>query len=364
MPKPSATDPKDPRYKTVVAAAQQAIRQGQLLGRKDLADLTGVHRNQVQRILRVARDRGEIPDRTRGSNRTDLSIGFRSPDLPTRARSIEELLESKCAEFERVDAEEAARHLVPVEVLIDGPVGICHMGDPHIDDPGSNFPVLMRDIQIINETEGLWAATVGDLQNNWCNRLAHLHAEQTVTAEEAWVMVEWLVRSVDWIYMVGGNHDAWSGSGDPLLWIQRLAAIAVGDYSGARIELQFPNGKKVRVNARHDFSGSSQWNLAHSIMKAFQMGFKDHVLTAGHRHADAYGLCVDPESGLIGHAIRTSGYKVHDSFAKQQGFVKHRVSPSVTTIIDPECDDDDPNLVQVIWDTQRAADYLTWMRAR
>jgi len=362
MPRLGVTDSQDPRYKIVVSTAQQAIRQGQLLGRKDLVGLTGVSRDQVQRILRAARDRGELPDRAQGSNRTDLSVGFRSPDLPSHVRSIEELKADRRSEFTRVDTAEQARHLIPVEVLIDGPVGICHMGDPHIDDPGSDFPTLERDIKIINETPAFWAATVGDMQNNWCNRLAHLHSEQTVTSEEAWILVEWLVRSTDWIYMVGGNHDLWAKGSDPLQWIRRLSSVAVGEYSGARIALQFPNGKEVRINARHDFSGSSQWNLAHSLMKAFTMGFKDHILTAGHRHADAYGLCVDPESGLIGHALRTSGYKVHDSFAKQQGFVDHRVRPSVCTIIDPSREDDDPNLIQVFWDTQRAADYLTWIR--
>lgn len=333
------------------------------MGRKDLVELTGVPCNAVARILRAARKRGELPDRDRGSNKPDINLGFRSLALPSNLPTLDELKDRRRKEFVRIDKAEDARRVIPIDITLDGPICICHMGDPHVDDPGSDFPSLERDVEIINATEGMWAATVGDLHNNWCHRLAHLHAEQETTSDEAWVLVEWLVRSTDWIYMVGGNHDAFSGNGDPLRWIQRLAHIGAAEYHGARMALQFPNGKEVRVNCRHDFSGTSQWNLAHSPMKAFTMGFKDHILTCGHRHGDAYGMCVDPESGLIGHALRTSGYKVHDSFAKRKGFVSHRIAPSVCTVIDPRYDDDDPRLVTVFWNTRQAADYLTWQRS-
>jgi hypothetical protein len=208
----------------------------------------------------------------------------------------------------------------------------------------------------------LFGANVGDNNNNWVGRLAQLFGNQETTAAEAWMLVEWVVKSTPWLYLLAGNHGVWSGAGDPLHWM--ISHAGVFAEWGARLELNFPNGKRVRINARHDFRGTSMWNPAHGPMKAIQSGWRDHILTCGHLHTSAHGVLKDPSTGLISHALRVAGYKRHDSYAHQLGLPNGNVSPSFTTIIDPRYADDDPRLIQTIFDTETAAGYLTFLRGR
>jgi len=302
-----------------------------------------------------------IRDVERKSKRHDLS--FIQSALPSDVAPIDELLQRREREYDRKQRADEARKLIPVKVAVPGPVGIVHMGDPHVDDPGTDIRTLRRHIEIINATPGMIAANVGDLQNNWVGRLARLYAEQSTSAAESWALTEWLVCSTPWLYLIGGNHDLWSGAGDPLKWIAAHYGTQYEPW-GARINLTFPNGKQVRVNARHDFAGNSMWNTAHGPAKAAQMGWRDHLLTCGHKHTSGYQLLKDPASGLLTHALRIAGYKVHDRYAKELGLPNQNITPAVVTIIDPQYADDDPRLITVINDVEEGAEFLTWKRKK
>lgn len=137
----------------------------------------------------------------------------------------------------------------------------------------------------------------------------------------------------------------------------------VYEYHGARLNLNFPNGKQVRINARHDFRGHSMWNPSHGVAKAAQMGWRDHILTCGHKHVSGYQPLKCPATGLISHAMRVAGYKQYDYYGQREmGLPDQNISPAFTTIIDPQYDDDDPRLISVKFDVQDAADYLTYRR--
>ena len=192
---------------------------------------------------------------------------------------------------------------------------------------------------------------------------ARLYAEQSTSATQAWRLAEWFVRRCDWLYMIAGNHDLWSGSGDPLKWIAKQQN-ALYKSSEARIALRFPNGMEVRVNARHDHSGSSIWNPAHGPMKAAIMGTRDHIYVAGHKHESAYSVLKDAISGITMHACKVASYKVYDRYAKDRGFRDNALSPCVLTTINPDLPPEHPDLVKVWWDPQEGADYLTYLRRR
>ena len=61
------------------------------------------------------------------------------------------------------------------------------------------------------------------------------------------------------------------------------------------------------------------WNTAHGLSKAIQMGWRDHVLTAGHTHVSGYQVLKDPATGLVSHALRIASYKEIDRYAEQKG---------------------------------------------
>jgi hypothetical protein len=284
-------------------------------------------------------------------------------DLPDELPTADELLQRRSKQFHRKKEAKEARALVPVSIRLDGPIGLMHMGDPHVDDDGTNIDLLRRHVDLANKTDGLFACNVGDFSNNWVGRLARLYGQQSLSAAEAWVLVEWLVKSTRWLYLIGGNHDLWSGAGDPIQWMAKSARVSY-EAHGMRLGLTFPNGRVIRVNARHDFSGHSQWNTAHGPAKAAQMGWRDHILTCGHLHTSGYNVVRDPASGLISHALRVGSYKTYDRYAEERGLPNQTFTVAPVTVIDPEQPDDSPRCVTVFLDPEEGAEFLTFKRKR
>jgi hypothetical protein len=319
----------------------------------------------LQMRLKKMKDKGYvIPDSTYQPGRQVVDKGdYEFTALPDDDVPIEELIAQRKRKFQHKREHEEASKLIPIKVKMDGAIGILHFGDPHVDDDGCDIEAIERHTDLVNRTEGLFAANVGDTTNNWCGRLARLYADQTTSAAQAWKIAEWFIRRCDWLYMIGGNHDLWSGSGDPLRWIAKQQD-ALYKSSEARLALRFPNGLEVRVNARHDHSGSSIWNPAHGPMKAALMGTRDHLYVAGHKHESAYSVLKDAISGITMHACKVASYKIYDRYAKERGFRDNCLSPCALTTINPALPPDHPDLVKVWWDPEEGADYLTFLRRR
>lgn len=333
-----------------IACDRNQAKAARLLGVDRTTFIARLHRCKAAGLIKDEAERTEKP--------------FEIAELPSDTPSAEELRERIKKGFERKKAAEEARRLVPIKIKIDGPIGITHFGDPHVDDDGCDMAQLERDVATVNKTEGMFAANLGDSHNNWVGRLARLYGEQATSAKEALVLVEWLVRSMDWLYIIGGNHDLWSGAGDPLKWMSKQNGT-IYEAWGVRAGLRFRNGKEVRINARHDFTGHSMWNPNHGPMKATKMGWRDHILTCGHKHVSFItGPDVDPATKLLTWTVRCAGYKKIDRYASELGLPDQSPFASCTTIIDPQYADDDPRLVTVIPDVEMAADFLTFLRRR
>lgn len=336
-----------------------------------VAERIGKDESSVRRAITQARAKGFIADWERrvvgkvgesGAEPPEERPAFEIPHLPSDQIPVEDLIRLRCEHFDRKSAAEEARRLIPVNIKIRGPIGLCHVGDPHVDDDGCDFPRLLADIETIRDTEGMFGGNIGDLQNNWVGRLARLYGEQSTSAKQAWQLTEWLIKAVPWLYLVKGNHDLWSGAGDPIDWMRR-GAPGVTEPWQVRFALRFPNGREVRVNARHDFAGHSMWNPVHGLGRAAQMGFRDHILVAGHRHTSGYMILKDPATGLLSHGIRVGGYKVYDHFAKTKGFPDANFAPSAVNIIDPDAADE-TQLVTTFFNVQEAAEYLKYKRRK
>lgn len=325
--------------------------------------------NERSLMMRIKKMRAKgyiIPESTyqQGAVKQDVEKpGFSFTPLPDDDIPIEELIEQRKRKFLHKREHEEASKLIPIKVKLGGAIGLLHFGDPHVDDDGCDIGAIERHTALVNKTEGLFACNVGDTTNNWCGRLARLYADQSTSAAQAWKIAEWFVGRCDWLYMIAGNHDLWSGSGDPLKWIAKQQN-SLYKSSEARIALRFPNGMEVRVNARHDHSGSSIWNPAHGPMKAAIMGTRDHIYVAGHKHESAYSVLKDAITGITMHAVKVASYKVYDRYAKDRGFRDNALSPCVLTTINPDLPPDHPDLVKVWWEPEEGADYLSFLRRR
>jgi hypothetical protein len=288
---------------------------------------------------------------------------FEVEELPSELPTAAELLTRRSREFTRKKDAHEARKLINVNVRVDGPIGLALVGDPHLDDPGTDIDLLQSNIGLMQKNDALLPLGIGDYSNNWVGRLARLYGEQSVSQQEAWLLVEWLVRSLDWLALVAGNHDCWSGSGDPIKWMAKAARVNY-EAHGIRLGLNLPCGRTIRLNARHDFKGKSQYNTAHGISKAATSGWRDHILTAGHTHVSGIQVVRDPMSGLISHCLRIGSYKTFDRYADELGLPNQTFTVCPVVVVRPQFPDDDNRLLTTFFEPETAALFLRWLRGR
>lgn len=344
-------------------AGEVYLRFGGIEGARQL----GMSQKKFGHRVAVAVERGFIrrEDRYGGSfapaeQQKDL---IQVQELPDEDIDIDDLVEHRIKQFRQKQKAHEARKCIDVKVKIKGPIGILWFGDPHVDDDGTDLAALAEHTELVKNTEGLFAANVGDTTNNWTGRLARLYAQQGTTAKQAWMLAEWFVRRCPWLVIIGGNHDLWSGAGDPMNWIAR-GQTQLHAASEARFALNFPNGARFIVNSRHDFSGHSMWNPAHGTMKSAQLGPRDHLHVAGHKHVSGYGVTKCPASGRVSHALQVGSYKLMDRYAQERGFRDQMLSPCALTVINPDLPEGNADMCKVFWDPAEGAEYLNMKRGR
>lgn len=290
------------------------------------------------------------------------SKGFTVDPLPPKSVPVEQRIELMINAFERRHQYEQAKRWRPVRVTMDGPIGIQWFGDPHVDDNGCNWPLLKRDVGIVQKTEGLFGANIGDTTNNWVGRLARLYANQDTSEETALDLANWLMNAVPWILIIRGNHDLWSGNQDLLKWMAQGAGVGpVVDWQ-AQVSLMFPNGNQARIWAAHSFPGTSQWNPLHGGVKRAAFSGEANLYIQGHHHDWGLYETEDPHRGTCYWVAKARGYKYIDSYASNLGYGAQQHGASITSIFDPE--GSGPAFLRCFSDAEEAAAYLTWKRSR
>jgi hypothetical protein len=285
-------------------------------------------------------------------------------ELPSSRLPINDLLAKRRDEAQRAKAWNEARNLIDIKVNTAGPIGLMLFGDPHIDNYGCDFNLLESHLAIAAaRSRYLFAGNLGDISDNWVGRLQRIYASSPTTVKDAWRLAEWMLRDagVDWLFLVRGNHDVWSGDSDPLDWIMR-GTTSVDERHGVRLSLNHPCGNATRVHVRHDFKGNSQFNGLHGLVKETLWGHRDHIIAAGHRHFGEDGAQVTPEG--VTQMVRVSGYKAVDDYAKQGQFSDKRIHPSALIIIDPSRPDTCRSRTWCAPTVEEGAEYLDWLRAK
>jgi hypothetical protein len=280
--------------------------------------------------------------------------------------TIDELIKRRKSEYSRIKKNWDDRHEAKARVPIEGPIGIAWFGDPHLDDPGCDIELVEHHINILNKTKGLYGVALGDYTNNWIGRLERLYADQSTTKSEAYLLAEWFFKSVDWFFLLGGNHDAWAGSGlaDPITWIAKSCGLTY-EHQSLRVILNFPNKKEVRIDARHKHKGFSMWNPAHGVSRTVRLkGFRDHLVVGGDKHISGFQPHVDPKTRLITHAIQVASYEIISRYAHEQDLDDHWIFCCPVTIIDPQYEDNDTRLLTTFFDPQEASEYLEYKRKK
>jgi hypothetical protein len=284
------------------------------------------------------------------------------PNLPSSELTAEEIMEHACRHFITHHTANSARRWMEIKVTTNNPIGVCFMGDPHIDNFGCNWPLLKRDIGILEKTKGMHAVNIGDLTDNWVGRLLRLCADQEMSKKEAWKLAKYLLRDckISWLCHLLGNHDSW-GDGAYLIKATAHPTVPVEDWQ-SRFQIVFPNDKRIRVHAAHDFPGSSIWNKMHGPQKASMLFEEADIYACGHKHEWGINTSENAQRDFVYHLIRARGYKFIDSYANNLGHASQKYGASITAIIDPKAEG--PNTVTCFPDLEEAAEFLTWKRSK
>lgn len=296
--------------------------------------------------------------------RSGKRIAIEEPPPPEDAEQpIEELIQARIRAGERKIAR-GRKHRRELTLPAE-PVGILVLGDPHVDNDGCDWGTLHHHIELAAEAEGVLTACVGDMQDNWIGRLARLYSHSSIDAADGWRLSRWLLSAVQWVAIVGGNHDAWAhGPGvDPLQWLTRECGVQCYAPDELRITLRWkgrPELEPVIWLLRHDFKGRSWYHPTHGPNKEAMLDGRVHLLTAGHIHQWG-ALQTEHRHGRVAHAVRVRGYKRNDDHARALGFPEQTHGEAVLVVIDPEREG--PGRIQLHWDIEHGLDYLAWLRA-
>lgn len=314
---------------------------------KPAADALGIPRQTFQHRIRVAAAHG-IQDPS----------ACQPEELPPSDLPFEERLETiKRRNAQRI-AHEKAKSWQVVRVPISGPYGLMLFGDPHLDDNFCDLEALERDARLCADTPGMFGVNGGDSINNWVGRLERIYAEQSVTAEEGWQLIDWFMNGfgIRWALWLLGNHDVWN-FGQRVFDRMNTDRILMRDWD-AKIVLRSDDGD-CRLWARHDFKGTSIYNELHGLKKAAMFTGKADIYAAFHRHtwATMQGELDDGERFCL---VRARGYKECDDYAVKNGFSEQSGGQSVVCIVEPR--KDGPPRVTAFEDVKRGCEFLTYLR--
>lgn len=289
---------------------------------------------------------------------------FDPPHIPDADIPVEELIQKLERNYQRRAEHVAAKIWARFTLKSDGPYVLAVVGDPHLDDPGTDWGLLRRHHALLRR-EHVHGVCLGDVVNNWAGRLQRLYAEQEVTRTQGWKLAQWFFSTVPWLVIVKGNHDLWSsshGTGDPLDWMSRGAAM-LEDWQ-AKFEVATPGGHATRIWAAHDFKGTSIYNPLHGPMRAAKFGAGEaDVYVAGHQHHwELFNGEDANKSRRPFWLARARGYKFLDAYADQHQFGSQKHGATIGIVVDPTREG--PAGLHCYADLEEAVEVMEWRRAR
>jgi hypothetical protein len=288
--------------------------------------------------------------------RPNKAAEIERPVLVSSHEPVEDLLARRVEQHRRKREAHDAKKWMRFTVKQPGPFGLAFVGDPHIDDDGTNLERLLADLDLIENTPSLYGVGMGDWINAWVGKLQRLYAHQGTTESDAWRMMQWVVERPLWLLLILGNHDLWHDIANPVRWMETSAPV---ENWQADFEVADASGQASwRISAAHDFPGRSLYNKAHGpLRRALLTGAAADLYIAGDKHC--WSLMQDEEehSHRQFWVARVRGYKELDSYGTQLGFGSQKHGHSMVAVCDPA----DRSML-CFSNIEQGAQYLTLLR--
>lgn len=332
--------------------------------REAVAAYEAAGRNKAAAARELGLSRSTLRSRLQLALESDLAEEPRRVEYPEFGDDdtpIEDIIDFQRKRFEKRYMHHRSKEWFPVKVNLDGPIGVTFFGDPHVDDDGCCWPLLLRHCELHRQTEGLFGVNIGDATNNWAGRLVRLYAEQETGRKTAQRLARWFLADsgVTWLCWLMGNHDMWA-QGSEILRLMNTTALPMEDWQ-ARFRLVFPKGLEAHIWAAHNFKGHSLWNTLHGPQRAAHTKAEAHLYVCGDTHNWALHQEESASRDFTYWLARCRGYKFIDHYAEQLGHDSQQEGASITAIINPEARSMS-DFIHCFADMERAVDYLGYLR--
>jgi hypothetical protein len=282
--------------------------------------------------LRAERDaeRKRIADATETEWQAEGLTAVAEPDEA-------DVWERACAAWS--ESAEIERRRQRQTLTFPGPVvTLAFLADQHIGGEGVDYPRLRDEAQLIRETPGMYAATVGDLLDNMiAGKLLAVRMGTTLSIPKevtlAKLYLEILAPKL--VAAVAGNHEHWTRSLAGIDYFAEVLASATSrclyDPHDCRITVRVGSCER-RVRMRHKWRGNSYLNALHGIMRASREDQDFDIGVGAHTHAS--GLAgTFTTGGQTRLALLCGTYKRADDYARSGGFAKPNNSTAVCAMI-------------------------------
>lgn len=244
---------------------------------------------------------------------------------------------------------------------IDGWIGIAFPGDLHIGGP-IDYGQLEADLDLIEQTEGLWCIGLGDYSNQFqsAQKLLKAMAEDVVPGndDQMELVAHVMGRTRKWLAILEGNHDAWSGSSG-LKALAKMLGCEFLTEAGGSIKVTMGSTRYVGY-LKHQWKGHSNLNTSNESRRMWnefpEWENADFTVLAHYHQPDTHQKEIKTQT--VAH-LRGGTYKSYDPYATKNGYTPEYGIPLV--LLNP---DQKEIITYHARNWRRGVEHLGWLRER
>lgn len=334
-------------YRTIRRWAKRELRQNYKEMPDDEESLRSLKEWLGDKAYSGPADAEEDPQTVAAENLSDFGTGaYGSTDAPpslevngatadARDFDAEQAIQEQARRFKQKHRRAQKKRTQTVR-FDTGPVMIAFIGDQHIGNAGTDIERVFNEQQTIKQTLGAFCWQMGDVVDNFIvGRLQEQNMKPAAPIWEQWQLAkEYLDRWDDQIVAyVGGNHGAWTMSQTQIDYRRDICPDGVlfdGDDVQATVSV---GSATFDIWARHKWRGHSIYNQTHGQERAARFNDPNHDIYVGaHTHEGALYREMIHE-GQRKAAVQVGTYKVHDDYARTQGYPDSDMSTACAVIL-------------------------------